>query len=172
MAMSCQYEFCCEKNKKGVSPVIATVILIGLTVLSVSLVWVIINGVITKQTEETESCFGNFDKVTINNLYTCYDIPSNNFRFSISIGNLDVDKVLVSIFQEGNTNSFEITNTPSVVPGVVNYPEGSSNIKLPGQNSGRTYSFRGVRPDKITLTPTIKNNQCEPSDSLTGIDYC
>jgi hypothetical protein len=167
-----------EKQKKGVSTIIATLILIGLVIVIIGIIWVGIRGVITKQIESTESCFGNFDKIILNSLYTCYNESSGNMHISLSIGDIEVDKVLISISGTGTTKNFEINNTASTIGGFTNFPSGTPNIKLPDKNSGLTYiydlstgGFSG-RPDKIEISPVIGNQQCDVSDSLLDIENC
>jgi len=165
-------------NKKGVSPVIATLVLVGIVLVSISIVWVVIRGLITESVDETEACFGNMDKISINNLYTCYNSSGNEMQFSINIGDINVDNVLVSISGEGKTKSFEIENSAGTITGVVNYPDRSSSIQLPDIDSGLTYiydmSIGGftTTPESISLAPTIKGKRCEVADSLYEIERC
>jgi len=83
-------------GKKGISGVIAAVIMIALVMAAVIIVWSVVIPLIKNQLTETESCFGIFGKVTINNMYTCHNSSSNNFQFSINIGDIDVDEVVVT----------------------------------------------------------------------------
>jgi len=172
-----------SRNKKGMSGVIAMILLVGLVVIAVAIVGVVVQNMISDQTEGTEACFGNFDKVKINNLYTCYDSDLNLFRFSLSIKDVTVDKVLVAIYGDGATKSFEINNTPSPINGVRNYksatyPSGSTNINLSSKNGGLTYIYDlatggfSDAPDKIEIVPTLNGKQCDTSDSLTNIEVC
>jgi len=165
-------------SKRGISAIIATVILIGLAIIAIGIIWVSIRGVITKQIESTELCFGNYDKVSINSLYTCYDKNSESMRISLSIGDIEVNKVLISISGTGTTKNSEISNNASIISGFTNYPSGTVSIKLPEKNSGLTYvydlstgGFTG-KPDKIDITPVIGNQQCDVSDSLLAIENC
>ncbi|MBU2104533.1 MAG: hypothetical protein KKF67_02035 [Nanoarchaeota archaeon] len=167
-----------NKNKAGISTIIATVILIGLVIVAIGIIWVSIRGVIIKQIESTELCFGNYDKVNLNSLYTCYDVSSDSMRISLSIGDIEVNKVLISISGTGTTKNFGISNNASLIGGVTNYPSGTASIQLPGKNSGLTYvydlstgGFIG-KPDKIEITPVIEDQQCEISDSLLAIENC
>ncbi|MBU4069763.1 MAG: hypothetical protein KJ646_02165 [Nanoarchaeota archaeon] len=170
-----------KSNTKAISAVIATVILIALTVAVISIVWVVVNNLVTTELEGAQSCYGVFDKVTINNRYTCYDSSdpsSDKFQFSISIGDIPVDEVLVSISGEGQSKSFKITNNATTIENVENYPAGTLQIKLPGINSGLTYIYDltaggfSTSPDKIEIAPIVNKKQCGVSDSLSDIENC
>lgn len=162
------------KNKRGLSTVIATVILIALAMAVVMIVWSVIVPLVKNQLKQTESCFGNFGKITINSRYTCYNFSSNEFQFSINIGDVDVDEVVVSISGEGITKSFRITNEEQAISDLAPYPSGSGNVKLPEKNAGLTYIASGFtdKPDLIQIAPVINGKQCDVSDSLFEIDNC
>jgi FlaG/FlaF family flagellin (archaellin) len=166
-----------KKNKRGLSAVIATLILIALTMTVVLVVWGVVVPLVKEQLEETESCFGVFEKVIIDSMYTCYNFSSNRFQFSINIKDVDVDEVVVSISGEGATKSFKITNEQQTIPGLANYGStgfGTDWIKLPEKNAGLTYIASGFpdKPDFIQIAPVINGKQCDVSDSLSNIDNC
>ena len=62
------------KNHKGLSGVITAVIMIALVLAAAGIVWGVVNNMLKGQMEGAEACFGNYDKVTINSIYTCYDL--------------------------------------------------------------------------------------------------
>lgn len=165
------------RNRKGLSTVVITVILIALSMAAVVLVWAFVNNLIKSQIESSESCFGNYDKVQINKQYTCYDIDGENYtlRFSLSLGDVAVDKVIVSVSSASAVKSYELTNEEQTISGFANYPSGTTNIKLPEQNSGLTYEVKGEFDSLIELiriAPIIGGSQCEISDTLSQIESC
>ncbi|MCK4647832.1 hypothetical protein KAT24_02795 [Candidatus Pacearchaeota archaeon] len=165
------------KNHKGLSGVITAIILIALVLAATVIVWGVVNNLIRKQMESSEACFGNYDKVTINGIYTCYDSIDDTFQFSLNIGDIEVDKVIVSVSSEGSTNSYTLTNDAQPIPGLANYSStgfGTDFIKLPGKNAGRTYIASGFteKPDLIKIAPIIGGQQCEVSDTISNIEVC
>ncbi len=166
------------ENKKGVAPIVATVILIALVMVIVVAVWVVVNNLVKSGLEESEACFGILEKVSLNSRYTCYDSGSNEFWFSISIDDIDVDEILVGISAEGNSISFKISKTSSEIDNLVMYPTRSSGIILPSKNAGLTYIFNiagagfSETPNSISIAPIIAGIQCGVSDSMHGIDRC
>ena len=168
-----------SQNKKGISGVVTVVILIALVVALVSIVWVAVQSLVEDKLSNAKSCMGIFEKVKINNRYTCFNksVPTeeNTTQFSISIGDIDVDEVWVSI-GEGTTKTYKTYKIPETYSDVKNYGTGTYGDKLilPEKNAGLTYVSKGWpnKPDSIQITPVINGVPCEPSDSLSKIDYC
>lgn len=162
-----------KKNRKGVSTIIVTVLLIGLTIVAVGVVWAVVNNMVKEKIVGTEACFGNFGKVSINSQYTCYRAATKEFQFSLSIGDIDVEKVIVAISSAGNTKTYTI---PGKYADVKNYTSGTydTQLSLPEKNAGTTYitSYFNVKPDSVKIAPVINGQQCDVSDNLEEVDYC
>ena len=183
--------------KHGLSGVITAVIMIALVMAAAVIVWGVVNRTIRGQTEGAEACFGNYNKVTINSIYTCYDPVEDTFHFSLSIGDIEVDEVLVSVSSEGGTTPYTLTNEDQIITGLFPYvtqgdvcftEEGCTspevcinrncvtprNIILPNKNAGLTYIATGftTKPDLMRIAPIISGNQCEISDTLSNIESC
>ena len=165
-----------EMNKKGAASIVATILLIAMTVVIVGLVWTIVSNLVNKNIESSESCFGIFEKVVLNSEYTCY--TDGGFRFSIDVGDIDVKEVLVGISANGSSSSFKISKNSSEINNLIMYPSNSSTIVLPSKNEGLTYVFNmsgaglSVTPDSISIAPVIKGTQCDISDSMNNIIRC
>lgn len=165
-----------RKNKKGLSQIIATMIMIVLVLGAASIVFGVVNNLISEEIENSESCFGNFGKVTINNQYTCYDSDSNEIRFLVNVGDIKIDGFLVSVAGKSGAKSFEIKNNAINFVRIYNGVYGGA-INPPKENSGLTYfvnlSEMDIEDaDSVTIAPIIDGTQCEVSDSLAGIDNC
>ena len=160
------------KNNKGISGVVAAVLMIALVMVVAVIVWVVVRNIVQGQIGSVESCFEVYDKVTLNNRYTCYNFTTNEFQFSISITDIDVDKIIISISSEGSTNSYTLTNEDQPDIGLTRYPSGGE-VTLPGKNAGLTYVANiSTKPDLIQIAPVVNGQQCEVSDSLSEIDDC
>jgi len=163
-------------NKKGLSAVLTTILLIALVMVLVGIMWGVLNNLVKKSTENSEACFGIFGKVSLNSEYTCY--TGDALRFSINIGDLNVDEVLVGVSTEEDSVTFRIKKDPSEISNLVMYPSGSTSIRLPSKNAGLTYvldlSGAGLSgtPNLIDIAPVIEGAQCEISDSLNEIGRC
>jgi len=167
------------ENKKGLSSIIATLMLILLTLVLVGILWTVITNLFNKNISDTESCFDIFDKVQVNEQYTCFNATTSELQFSISMGDISVSEVLIAISGNGQKKSFKLSNDDQTFnflrPYNGNY---NANVKLPLNNSGLTYFYNlssqgfSGKPDKIELAPVIKGTQCDVSDSTTEIIYC
>ena len=167
------------KNKKALSAVVATVILILLVVAATAIVWTFVNKLVKEKTSQTETCFDveSGEKVTLNNYYTCYDSATGEVQFSLSIADVDVDEVLVSILAGGSTKSFTIKNESTVIPNL-RYYNGvpGQAVKLPERNAGLTYVASGFsgnsKIDWIKISPIIDGRQCATTDTINEIESC
>lgn len=169
------------KNKLGLSAVVATLMLILLTLVLVGILWAVIGGIFSDNVDDSKNCFGNFDKVTINERYTCYDpsVSPKEFKFSINVDDIEADAIIVGISDNsGQKISFKLNKSgsyPYLKPLNGNYGD---NVSVPGENSGLTYIFNvdsklsGNRPDLIEIIPVIEGSQCEVSSRVSEIVYC
>lgn len=147
--------------------------MIALVMAAAAIIWASVNSLLQSQIDKAP-CIGNFDDVKIEKRYTCY-YSDNTLRFSVSIGDVDVDKVLFSVSNSGGSESFEIEKTPGQVAGgaVINFSDKGSIVFLPGKNSGRTYNYTsGSKPLTLDIAPTIGGKRCETSDTLDTIESC
>ncbi|MEM3091999.1 MAG: archaellin/type IV pilin N-terminal domain-containing protein [Candidatus Pacearchaeota archaeon] len=165
-------------NKKAVSEIVGTVIVIAIVIGIGTITWVVVNNFVKQQTEEAGSCIEIIDKVSLEGRYTCYNITSRELQFSINIGDIDVDEILVGISGQGKGISFTIKKQPEFVQNVVMYPDRDPNVKLPERNAGLTYLFNFSSagftevPDSIKISPSIKKNRCGVVDSINEIENC
>ncbi len=160
-------------RKKGLSAVVTTVIMIALVVAAVAIVWVAVNSLIKDSLDNVKTCNEVSQKIEINDLYTCYDSTNNFLQFSISIKDIDIDELLISISSNSKTESYKLSNTLQSVTGLKDY-YGNDSVQLPGKNSGLTYRATGFtnKPDRIEIAPLIEEKQCQVSDSASDIDDC
>lgn len=166
-----------NSDKRALSTIVITVILIAISMAAIVLVWSFVSNMIKGQIKTSQSCFGNYDKIKLNGQYTCYteiDSTHSSLRFSLSIGDIDVEKVIVGVSSSnGVTKSYELTNTAQTIEGLSPYPSGTTVI-LPNKNAGLTYetsSFEGSI-DSISIAPVIGGTQCDVSDSIQQIGDC
>ncbi len=162
--------------KKALSPVIAAMMMIAITLAAVLIVWGVVQNVVNKELDEVEACSNIVDKVQINSLYTCYNATDDLLQFSINIKDIEVDSLLVSVSSAGSSKSFELPSTPDTVAGVRNYTDDGTTIFLPGKNTGFTYLYDmssfSETPDRLEIAPVINSNQCSKSDSLDEFPLC
>ncbi len=132
------------KEKKGISAVIATVVLVALTVGLVAVVATFVSNTVKDQTSKGTTCIDVIGKIEINSDYTCYNSSSNEFQFSINIKDAEIDSLIIAVENSLlETNTFEISSQEKIFENIKYYPGGSyeynQKIKIPGKNSGKTY---------------------------------
>lgn len=165
-----------RKNRKGLSGVVETVLMIALVIAVIAIVWAVVNGLVKSQLN-TSSCFNILDKVSLNSRYTCYNESDNTLHFSVSIGDIDnVQDILVSVTKSGQSASFKIK---AENPAGLYYLNGTkpANMSIPEKNSGLTYKYNMSGPvtqfpDSVEIAPIISGQQCQASTPIQQIDSC
>lgn len=167
------------RNKRGISAVVGVTIMVALVIGLTAIIWTIVTGVVEDELEGTKSCFGNFDKVTINNRYTCYNFSNDQFDFSLSVGEVNLTGVVVSLSGPGGVRSLRIDGETSYAYAknfAGNYDE---DLIYPAENEGLTYNINATNPafglsriDAVEIAPIINGEQCDVSDSLFSIEDC
>ncbi len=169
------------KNKKGLSQVIGTLIMITMVIVLITIVWVAVNKMTNKAVEDSESCFDIAGKANINNAYTCWRDSANpkELQFSISLGDINPGAVLVSVSTISTKKSYTINSDgTSTYTSVANYaisPSYGGELTGLTANSGQTYitrDFEIVKPDSVELFLIFGEKQCSASDVLYEIDDC
>ena len=105
------------KNKRGLSAVITTLIMIALVIVLITIVWISVDRMAKGAMKGSESCFDIAGKVNINNAYTCWN--GVELQFSISLKDINPDSVLVTVSSISMTKSYTIDGT--IVTNVKNY---------------------------------------------------
>lgn len=168
-----------SKNKKALSTVIATVLIILLVVVSVTIVWTFVKNMIDERlNKEAQTCLDleTSDKVVLNGYYTCYNTTFDEVQFSISLKDVEIDSLIVSIAMEGNSQSFTLTNNATSYANLRPYTgEFNDPVKLPGKNAGTTYSasgFTGAKVDSIIISPVVNGKQCGATSEMYQVVDC
>ena len=125
-----------DKNKKGISAVVATVLIILITIAAITIIWAAILPMINNNLESGAICLDAVSQVQLlNSDYTC--VASDGDSVSIQVKRLsksfDLEDIQVLISSGGDTNSFMISNdTTTLVPT-------GTDIPLPNANEERVY---------------------------------
>lgn len=164
------------KNNKGLSEVVAVVIMILLVIVAAAIIWATINNLIEKKTEGVKSCFdvGFSEKVFFNGDYTCYDSTTKEVQFSVGIGDVEIEKIIVTISAGGSSKSFEITSEAGTQTDLLKYSDRTTGAVMPGKNAGLTYIATGIEeiPDWIKIAPFVGEKQCDPTDTIYELEDC
>tara|TARA_Y100000310_G_scaffold258024_1_gene266263 strand:+ start:256 stop:801 length:546 start_codon:yes stop_codon:yes gene_type:complete len=163
-------------NKKGVSAVIATVMLIMITVIAAGLIFSFVIPFVNQQTEEASDCFGVFGGLefgeTAYNCYveagpcgesgdsTCY----NGTGFSIEVTKEGVAGLKVALIKGGSSEIFEIEDGSS--SGGLEMLTSGDNITIPSVGEMRTYIVGDIY-ETAKVSAVLENGKtCEAADNL------
>ena len=160
-------------NKKGLSQVVGTLLMVLLTIAAIGAVWGVIDAFVNDRLEDTAACYDVYDKVTLNNEYSCYNVTSDQTYISVEVKDIIIDSLVVAVAYNGLSDPFELTNQSQIISNVLMYPSLANSVSMPGPSSGKTYvlDVSGV-PEKISIAPKISGNQCDASSSISNIPTC
>ncbi|MBD3247606.1 hypothetical protein GF378_03230 [Candidatus Pacearchaeota archaeon] len=160
------------KNKKAISGIVAAVIMIALVMVLGVVVWNVISNLVSEELESAGTCFEVFDKVNLNNKYTCWNSSANEILFSVKVGDVDITKIVVSVSAAGQTKSYTLSDEEN--DNLVYFPSGDSGVVKPGKNEGLTYITDefNTAPDSISIYPVVGDQQCDVSDTISNIGSC
>jgi flagellin-like protein len=160
------------ENKKAISPVITTILLILISVTAVAFVASVVNPFIKEQLIRTR-CFNAAKQIDIDTTskYTCWEEKSasdDNIAVAVNVRRkseaLGMKKFVITVYGEGRSEKFEITegNTPAnVFMYKVNaaWNGGSVYKEVPKVGETKTYvlgtGFKKV--DSVTIAPSIED---------------
>jgi flagellin-like protein len=138
-------------KKRGISAVVATVLIILITVAAVTIIWAAIIPMIKNQLEEGTVCLDATTALMVENKgFTCFD--GANVKVQVSHGSKDVglSGIQFLISEAGDTTSEEVT----------------TNLPTPNGERVITVAYAGT-PDSVAVAPivTVGNSDttCEAS---------
>lgn len=148
-------------GKRGLSTVVASLILILLVVVAVGIVSKIVIPMIKKNLNSAGSCLDAIGNVQFNSQYTCYNQISRNVSASIEVKKIEIKGFVINVYGGGNAESHKIQE--GKIDEISN-----SNIKIPKENEARVYEIPiGINnPETITISPMVGEETCEKSDQL------
>jgi len=142
-------------NKKGISAIVATVLIILITVAAVTIIWAAIIPMISNQLESGTICLDAVSAVQLKDEgYTCYETDVNadgKYNVSLHVGRTAKDfklndiQVLVSV--GGDTKSFSLVDDT-----------GYEVINLPGPNGAEVFVIADAtfnEATKVQIAPVV-----------------
>ena len=159
-------------NKKGISAVVATVLIILITVAAVTIIWAAIIPMINNQLDQGTLCLDAVSQVTlVDEGYACYDDTTGAEQIKIHVSHGAKDFALadiqVLVSSGGSTTSYLLVED-NLITG-----------DLPGVNEEKVLIFDydvsdGV-PDKVEIAPVVAvgntRETCDVSATMT-LEVC
>ena len=156
-------------NRKGISDVIATVLIILITIAAIVILWQFVLPLINQNVTSGNCMNANLDQMKPIEDYTCINTANQTVTVQVSRGNNEYNLTDIQILLMNNNGvqkSFLVLdNTTTISPKFVGLKD------LPGKNEGNVYvinySGRIVNPVFIELAPVVVPKQvCEKSASI------
>lgn len=162
-------------NKKALSATVNVVLLIAITIVAGGIIWGVINNLVTTKLDDSASCYGLYEKIQLNDEYTCYNATDQTLRFSINLIDIIPDSVLIAAQNDENSTSIILFSNETTIPNLVSYPDDETGkVSLPKKESGKSYTLSGVDtlPTKVLLAPTMNGKACDVLDTITPVVFC
>ncbi len=165
-------------EKRGISPIITTVLLIMVSIVAVLIVAGFIIPFIRDSLGESKDCFDVVDQLEINtgSGYTCYyNESSTNMIANLTVKRgtkeVDINGFVLAVSGGGSSKTFEIKE--GVVLGV-KMLSGSSNIEIPEKGEEMTYSINTTLPEVryAEIAPIMKSGKICRSLGKAEIEKC
>lgn len=162
------------KNKKAVSAVVATVLIILITIAAVTIIWSAIIPMIDNQIEGAGDCLGSSQHLLLNEVSTCYKLTWHNATNKSDYGYAEnksenkwtVNGSEISIGVKRLQGSFDVVGIN--IKAFVNGNTVSEKIIKPIEVNSE-YIIKFAKPEffgveRITYAPLIKtqNGECSP----------
>ncbi|MDP4039466.1 MAG: type IV pilin [Candidatus Pacearchaeota archaeon] len=161
--------------KRGVSPVIATVLLIVITVVVAAIIMSFALPFAKDKLAEGNSCLDNFIGVEFAlskfNCFTSSGIGTSgsdgNTGFSVKLNGEDVEGFRISLIkdEDGSSKTYTIMKSDTTLPGI-RMVGGLSTIEFPETGGQRSYVVSG-KYSSAEIAPILKDGQvCSISDNV------
>jgi flagellin-like protein len=162
-----------KRNKKGVSAVIATLLLVVITIVAVVMVWQFVKKQVIDKNMEEASCSDYREYITILQTdFSCYDTTNDLTKLEIrrSFEAKDIEGISVSISSGDSSEAYELKEG-NTEDGVKMY-DGSNTIVLPQKGGSKTYIFNGIAGNIVTIAPIVNGKSCDMVRESYTIDEC
>ena len=153
-------------EKKGVSDVIATVLLILLTLTAIGVLATILIPFVQRSLEDSGSCLDSLESIEIVHEDSCYSTYNSETIIVIKAKNVEIEGLYL-IVENPDSKSFELINGK-------NYPSEITNtgqITLPQKGGGeKTYTINRVY--KKIVVGVMKNGKRCPNPAEDELKLC
>ncbi len=160
-------------NKRGISPIIATVLILIITFVAISILAVFVIPFVSENLEGSEECINTLGDVKFDETpYNCYvdGGDKNRTGFSVRVNGEEVAGIKVSLFKDGTSEVMEIMNgTDGNSLGIKIRMLSSgfdTKLNVPSKGGVRTYVADGLF-DELEVNAILKSGKlCDVSDSI------
>ena len=149
-----------KTEKRGISPVIATVLLVAVSVAAIVVLAGVIMPMIRTQLGQGKSCFELREYFQIQeSAYSCYN-TTTRLMIERGMNNYDVKGFVVSIASAGSSKRFDVYD--NVNNSGIRMLDNSA-IKIPNPGEAKTYVFSIANGTGVDISVLQKDDSlCEP----------
>lgn len=171
------------KTKKGLSPIITTILLILIALIAVLFIYSVVVPFVKDLLSKNKMCYKTQGQLEINTEsgYTCHYVNSTangtdqrNVNITIKRGmdHAGIEGFIITISGDGSSKNYKIKD--SFVRGVVMYGIRNELIEIPAIGEERTYSittnFKEIT--YATVTPIVEGGATCPVVYETTLEEC
>jgi len=159
-------------NKKGIEALVATVLLILITIAAVGIVWGAVMPIIRQNIESSQNCYGSGLEIKQGG-YTCFDSINHQIQLQIGRGekSINITDIQVSLSSAGTSKSFKIVKDSSNL---------ISGRGIPNENEEIAYLINGSKlgfttVDSASIAAILKVGNTEslcPANQPVAISAC
>jgi hypothetical protein len=164
-------------EKRGVSDVVTSVMLVLLTVVAVSILAAVIIPYVRNSLNASTACldYGDYFKFEGSSPFNCYEKTGNEYAYKISVGangeNKTAEKIagfnLVFYTSAGST---KVEIKSGISPGI-KMLSGEEAISIPNPGEWKTYVYSGsAGVTKAEVYPLVGERICGISDTINIIE--
>ncbi|MCK5343868.1 MAG: hypothetical protein KAR20_10715 [Candidatus Heimdallarchaeota archaeon] len=148
-------------NKKGISAVVATVLIILITVAAITIVWAAIIPMINNQLDQGTICLDAVSQLSILDTgYTCIDGTNLHLQIKKGARNFELADIQVLISSGGNVESVNLVSS------------GAYKLEdLPGSNEEKVFDLdiAGMGTvDSVKIAPIVKVGNTQETCSVSS----
>jgi flagellin-like protein len=163
-------------RRRGLSAVIATVLIILVTIVAVSIIAPFVFKFVRTNLDDSSTCFGVVNDISFANTeYNCNAAsgPTERTGFSVKIDNEDITAFNIVLQRGGTGNTIEISagsHDPrlmmlnTVTPGTFN-----EALLFPDVGGVRTY-IADSRYDTVQIAPVVGGKICDVAETIKMVD--
>jgi len=143
-------------KKRGVSAVIATVLLILLTVAAVALIAGIIIPFVKNELDKSKKCFSINEQISVvQGNFTCYTLSSTKIMIKRTSKDFLLQGFMISISSGGSSKVYKIED--NIKTSGVKMHDNNETLRIPKAGEAETYVF-SLSGNYASISPVIEGN--------------
>ncbi|MDH3325002.1 MAG: hypothetical protein OEL89_05165 [Candidatus Peregrinibacteria bacterium] len=157
---------CC--GKKGISAIVATVLIILITVAAVTIIWAAIIPMVNTQLDKGSICLDAVSQVSLVDAgYTCKNQGNISIQIKHGAKDFNLADVQVLVSSGGSTFSYYLTDSVTTI-----VPADMDSTKLPSANEERVYVINTTNIageiDRVDIAPIIILGETQESCDVSA----